>query len=292
MEIGIIGGGSVGLLIGSYLSNKHNITMYVRREAQKEKINKEGLFIKERNRKHSIKALLLKEIKKEELIIVCVKQPQLADVLDSLPIECDSTPLLFLQNGMTHIDQISVLHNPIFLGVVEHGALREEENRLTHTGKGIISIASYNTTKNALNILIEQLNTEEFPIHKSSDYKQLLKEKLIVNAVINPLTAIVKLKNSSIITNASVRFLAKKVCWEVAQTLQLDPKEQWMRIDEIARKTRENNSSMLTDVLNKKETEVETILGYILAISREELPYTSFAYYSIKAVEINKEENK
>lgn len=290
MKIGIIGGGSVGLLIASYLSRTHNVTIYVRRQQQKEKINKEGLYIAGSDTGYLTKALFLHEMKHEELIIVCVKQPQLEDVLQILRQQHHFIPLIFLQNGMAHLKQIKPLNHPLFLGVVEHGALKEDDNCVRHTGKGRISIAAYQAKEEILDHIIRQLNSNTFPIEKSSNHEQLLTEKLMINAVINPLTAIVQAKNGSLITNSFVNVLAKQLCQEVADVLQLDPEEQWTRIYKIACNTSNNMSSMLSDVMNHRQTEIEAILGYLLTRSNKELPYTSFAYHAVKALEITKEQ--
>lgn len=292
MKIGIIGGGSVGLLIGIYLSDKHDVTIYVKRESQKDRINKKGLFLVGSQKRYTVAALLLRELKEEELIIVCVKQPQLIKVLEFIQSRKQLIPLLFLQNGMGHLKLLKNTSSLVLIGVVEHGALRIEDNMLSHTGKGIISIASFNTTDDMVNGIIERLNSVIFPIHKTRDFNQLLKEKLVINAVINPLTAILKVKNGFIIKDSSVLFLAKKICEEVSVTLQLDPNEQWLRVRNIAEETSKNHSSMLIDTINNQETEIESILGYVLSISKEDLPYVSFAYHSVKAIEANKEQVK
>lgn len=288
MRIGIIGGGSIGLLIASYLSSKHNVTIYVKREYQKQIINKKGLFLSGDEKRLPVKTLLLAEIKTEDLLIICVKQTQIASVIDELSKQKQTIPILFLQNGMGHIKYVEEIQNPILMGVVEHGALRETDNRVLHTGKGIIHIAQYNTTELFLQNMIDQLNLTVFPIHKSNDWKELLTEKLIVNAVINPLTTLFNVKNGVLINDLHLHFLAKKICEEVASTLKLDGKSQWIRVKEIAENTSGNISSMLMDMREGRKTEVDAILGYVIERSGEEVPYTLFAYHGIKALEINK----
>lgn len=292
MRIGIIGGGSVGLLMGSYLCINHDVTIYVRRERQKAKINNVGLILTGRGVCHSITVLLLEELKEEDLLIVCVKQTQLSPVLDQLHRQSKLTPLLFLQNGMGHIEHLKRFNNPVLIGVMEHGALRLEDNKVTHSGKGAIKIASFNTSDQLVDDHIKQLNMKEFPIHKSIDWQLLIKEKLIVNAVINPLTAMFNVTNGLIITHSHIQFLARQICKEVAKTLVLNEVEQWKRVERIVNQTSENTSSMLTDIINKQETEIESILGYVINTSHEEIPFTLFAYHSIKVIEIKKEYKK
>jgi 2-dehydropantoate 2-reductase len=49
LRIGVIGGGAIGLLISAYLASKHHLTVYTKREDQKQKINKHGIFWMEIN---------------------------------------------------------------------------------------------------------------------------------------------------------------------------------------------------------------------------------------------------
>src|SRR5699024_11977573 len=84
MKIGIIGGGSIGLLISSYLCVEHEVTIYVRRVEQKQKINDHGLYLSGNLTPFPVKALLLDEIKKEDYIIICVKQSQVSTILTKI----------------------------------------------------------------------------------------------------------------------------------------------------------------------------------------------------------------
>src|SRR5699024_11364265 len=89
------------------------------------------------------------------------------------------------------------------------------------------------------------LNNISFPVRFCSSWKILLKEKLIVNAVINPLTALFNVKNGVILSNKYLYDIAEKLCFEAAESLNLDFEENWHRVQTIAKKTSENISSML-----------------------------------------------
>lgn len=288
MRIGIIGGGSIGLLVSSLLSLKHKnkfkITIYVRRYEQKQSINQNGLVLNQ-SEKTQVRSMLINDLEKEDYLFICVKQTHIESLLPFLKRKVDGAPLIFLQNGMGHIEFIQSLHNPIFVGVVEHGALRISDHEVLHTGRGLIRLATYKGDSEQLEYLINKLHHPNFPIQSSTHWNHLLAEKLVVNAVINPLTTLFGVKNIQIITNQYINQLAKKLCQEAARTLNLDVKNQWEKVVKIARSTGNNTSSMLSDLRNKQKTEIEAISGFLLKNSKENIPYTFFAYKSIQAME-------
>lgn len=287
MKIGIIGGGSIGLLMAVYLSEQHEVTIYVRRNKQKEHIDTHGLYIGQAHIQRHIKVDLFTNIQAADCFFICVKQTDLQDVLPFIQ-KFQMVPTIFLQNGMGHLHMIDKLEQPLFVGVVEHGARRINDNHVEHTGEGVIKIAAYKDKLHGLDRLIVAFDRPHFPIIHMDNWYDLLSKKLIVNAVINPLTALFRVKNRQIVKNTHIRNLAKVLCAETATVLRLNEREEWEHVQNIAHKTGANRSSMLTDIESDRPTEIEAITGYILGLSDAYLPYTSFVYQSIKAVEKQK----
>jgi len=285
MKIGIIGGGSIGLLLSSYLCEHHKVTLYVRRQAQKETLNEHGLFLANMETPFLIHTQLIEEIGEADCFIICVKQHQMREVFPYLKRVNRQSPFLFLQNGMGHLEKVKEIKNDIYVGVVEHGALRKSDNRVNHTGKGIISVATYRGNANTLSTLTDKLNQPIFPVVTSLHWEKLLAKKLIVNAVINPITTLFNVSNKEILTNPYLYNLAEKLCYEAAMVLRLEYNTEIERVKKIANQTGENKSSMLTDIENRRQTEIDSISGYIIENSNIEVPYTSFVYNSVKAME-------
>ena len=289
MNIGVVGGGSVGLLLSSYLALNHNITVYVRREEQKKAINHSGILLAHSEMPISVNCLLIEELKKEDCIVICVKQTGVASVIKYLCQENEDTPLLFLQNGMGHLDLVNKMKQPVFLGTVEHGALKIDDRTVKHSGIGNIKLAPYNQDPENSEELSRQLHQGNFPVFPTEDWWGLLAEKLVINAVINPLTAMFDCKNGEILKNNYILKLAEKLCRETSQILGLNEKEQWERVKKVAEKTGSNYSSMCTDIKRNRKTEIEAISGYLLKNSEKKAtPFTVFVYYSIKALEVKK----
>lgn len=284
MKIGVIGGGAIGLLISSYLSKQHEVTIYVRRRSQYEKINKSGVNLFDCNElllNANLKVAFLEKNIKQDLLLVTVKQHHVNDVIDTIPPEI---PTVFLQNGMGHVELLQKRYNS-YVGIVEHGAYRKYDDTVLHLGKGKITIISVTGSNNIVEYLVSELHHNLFPFYKKENWELSLKEKLIVNAVINPLTALFDVPNEAIIVNSKIKRLAKQLHSEAAKTLNLDENYYWTKVKQVAKNTGKNTSSMRSDIKYGRKTELDAITGYILKQSKGSLPYHQFIYDAILAIE-------
>ncbi|WP_175631877.1 2-dehydropantoate 2-reductase [Virgibacillus siamensis] len=288
MKVGIIGGGSVGLLIGSKLAVHHKITIYVRRTEQKASIKKNGIFVDKSDKPVKVNAQLMDYPGKEDIFIVCVKQEHITSVLTFIQHVRSGVPVIFLQNGMGHIDKLLPLELPIMVGVVEHGANRVNDYTVLHTGEGTIKLAGLVGDGVMLSSVADKLHRSGFPFQFSLDWKSLLYEKLIINAVINPLTALFDVRNGMILENRYLKQLACDLCYEASSILNVDFTSAWQQVQYVIRNTSENVSSMLKDIRENRRTEIDMITGYLVENSTENIPNTTFIYRSIKALEMKK----
>lgn len=292
-KIAIIGGGSVGLLFSSYLSENFDVTLYTRTTEQAKAVRKEGILrvAGEMKQKTHIQARALSEgMAGEDLVIVAVKQYHLENVLSVLKNEIkNDIPVLFVQNGMGHIHKIEAsVHKHVFLGIVEHGALKASINEIRHTGAGVTKIACYRGNNSYINQLFEK-PVESFPFIQENEWYEMLINKLIVNSCINPLTALYRVTNGQLIHNPFYYENLKIVFSEIIKALRItDGTAYWTKVIHICRQTSLNRSSMLRDIEEGRETEVEAILGYVLQEAEASLiavPSVEFLYTSIKGLE-------
>jgi 2-dehydropantoate 2-reductase len=113
------------------------------------------------------------------------------------------------------------------------------------------------------------LRVANIETHIVKDAQPMVWSKLIVNAAINPLTALLRVKNGEILTNPPARELMREIAEEVASVAKalgvglpsLDPMQT---VEEVAERTAENVSSMLQDVLRGAPTEVDAINGEVV----------------------------
>ncbi|WP_431799507.1 ketopantoate reductase family protein [Halobacillus andaensis] len=287
MKIGVVGGGAVGLLLSSYLSKIHEVSLFVRSEEQKQELNTSGITCEGLH--GTVRAYTdAAYFNDQNLLLITVKQHHLPDILDQLP---PSQPVVFLQNGMSHLSFIKELPNPLLVGVVEHGAVRHSGAEVQHTGKGIIYLADYQNSNKA-QMITRCLSQGQFIFEYRKDYLKMMAGKLVINTVVNPITALFNVKNKEILSNSHLNNLAERLCWEACSTLQLSFNEQWSRVQEIAETTGENHSSMLQDILEGRRTEVDAICGYIVNRSGKEACYHSFVLNAIHALELKNQKGE
>ncbi|MCB9487896.1 MAG: hypothetical protein H6684_04100 [Deltaproteobacteria bacterium] len=98
---------------------------------------------------------------------------------------------------------------------------------------------------------------------------RLLWEKLVINAAINPVTAMLRVRNGEIATNPDARTLALAAASEavdVARALgvALDKGAMLARVIQVAEATAANRSSMLADVEAGRRTEIDAINGAVV----------------------------
>lgn len=103
-------------------------------------------------------------------------------------------------------------------------------------------------------------------------------EKLIVNAMINPLSAIFNRKNGQLFNQPAIAYLMRLLLSEASVVVRslpelaslpnLDSRFSTSRLENmvkhVAEGTATNTSSMLQDVMAGRETEIDYINGYII----------------------------
>ncbi|KAJ3128651.1 2-dehydropantoate 2-reductase (Ketopantoate reductase) (KPA reductase) (KPR) [Nowakowskiella sp. JEL0407] len=204
--------------------------------------------------------------------------------------------IILLQNGNLKVHKElstffgSRFHPNYIFGITTHGALRSKADRftVTHTGIGnaIFGPAvTLNESKSLsrhgdIDLVLDQLSSlSELNVSIERDWKKLhsaLMLKLAVNAIINPLTALMNCKNG-FINDVSLRPLINQLVDEIAllfghcisdQDPQLVVSIAHL-VREVADVTKENRSSMLEDVANGRKIEIEYITGYLLELGAE-----------------------
>jgi len=291
LKVVIVGAGAIGLLIGSYASEqKHEVTYITRTIKQADILNKEGITrIQPDGGTLKAKVFASTEFKQaptDALWIIAVKYHHLSTIqmeLNSLP---ETTAFLFIQNGLAHLQWINQFkHHPIYIATIEHGAMKKDPTTVVHKGIGVTKIAPYIKNTSQLDFTIFQ--SDSFQIELAEDAYGIVLRKAILNACINPITAILQIKNGELLTNSQAFQLMKTVFSELEnvfpEILKLLTFEE---VKALCLKTSKNNSSMLQDRLNLRTTEIEPIVGALLqmAASRgKDLPVLGTLYHLVLA---------
>lgn len=292
MKIAVIGGGSIGLLFSYYLSLNNEIFIYTRTEGQAELINQHGVHLIKGGMEQPAVQVTAAPVQEwngnEDLTIVAVKQYQLTRLMEDIKTK-PTGKFLFLQNGYGHIKQLAEMEAPdVYVGSVEHGAVRSNGYTVHHNGMGMTKTAVYRGDGRLLREL--SINAPSgFPFIPESDYNEMLLKKLVVNSVINPLTAILRVKNGDLVQNPFYFEIFSQLFEECARVLELHNKEDYFQnLMKVCEKTADNHSSMYKDIENNRQTEIDAILGYLLELAESKkikAPLIHNYYHCIKGKE-------
>lgn len=262
-------------------------------------------------------------------LIVCVKTYQTANALLNLyPRITPKTTIVLMQNGMgvyeylvTHLFPNPEWRPNFVLASITHGARLKEYMHVIHTGVGAISVgiipnggsfeksdpklslddiapandknhrhASLRTTMQTLTSL-KDLSVTWKPI---SDLQLDMRRKVVVNSVINPLTALLNCQNGQIFQHDAGRQVAFAVCREASVAFRKQWEEELeaagqagkhvpdvefpeslttasllAECERVAKMTSLNLSSMLVDVQMARDTEIQSMNGYLVATGRK-----------------------
>lgn len=297
MNIAIIGGGAIGMLTAYFLEEHHEVTIYVRSTKQMQQLSDKGMFYKRGDKqahKYINIALFQDWTVKEEITFVTVKQYHLDAVYKKInAYSTENSGFVFIQNGMGHLQDIKNLKTTqVMVGIVEHGAVKVNDYTVEHLGIGSIKLAAIHPVNFFLQRLVSDKNPF-FTIQEEKDYFAIMRKKLVVNSLVNPLTSILGIKNGALLENSYFYRLITAFMEEIATILMLsqtDKKEYFAYCLDVIKKTANNKSSMLKDIEEKRRTEVDSILGYLLQTANERklsAKLTESYYNMVKGKEIN-----
>jgi len=202
--------------------------------------------------------------------LVLVKSWQTERVADQLG-RCLSAHgvVLTLQNGLGNDEILKAALKPerVLLGVTTVGARMLEPGHVQYTGRGKVFLGAHPLS----GAMPELLQKAGFPVEVVSDPVSLLWGKLVINAAINPLTALLQLPNGELLERPAARELLAEAAEEAAsvaymQGISLPYSDPVFAVEEVARNTSGNYSSMLQDVLRSTVTEIEAINGAIVRV--------------------------
>lgn len=275
MEVGIIGAGSIGMLMGSYLAEAGlEVTMLTRSETQRDCLRTKGIcrlgekdqetiqFVQATNR--------YSELQSMQLIIIAVKYKDLATVLQELKEAKIDIPLLFVQNGLAHLDDLKENEfSHIAFATVEHGAMKKNDYTVIHNGVGRVVIGERFGDARAFD-LIEQADCPQFPVFRHQDALYILLRKALINCLINPLTTILKVPNGQLVTEVHASQLMEDLYHELIGAFP-DMKEglPFSAVVSVCERTARNCSSMLSDYEAGRPMEIQTIVSAVIAKAKQ-----------------------
>jgi 2-dehydropantoate 2-reductase len=288
----IYGAGAIGSFMGYLLSeineNKcqmiENVALLGRR-SHIQRIKENGLRIDFREGsklfrfRHCFSSL--DDLKKSEfspnLIIVCVKTYSLSSVCNEIKAsgmlmdKLKDVTFILLMNGMGNRElfdrgSFTLVHE----GITSIGVLFSEDGLIELKGYGK-TILEDSIEAGIKEFIMARFKDKMFEIEFAPDFKNQQWNKLLANSVINPITAITREKNG-IVLSTKLEYVVEMI---IDECLSVAKEEGYFfskisvleSILSVASRTFMNTSSMLQDLLNRKQTEIESINGYVIRLA-------------------------
>jgi 2-dehydropantoate 2-reductase len=210
------------------------------------------------------------------LVFLCIKAYDTEAAADALgTLRRPQPTICSLQNGWGNLDilEAKLPGTPLLAGATTLGAYLDDAGSLHASTSGGTQIAPWGATPPArADEAVQVLRAAGLSAEPAVDAREILWRKLVLNAAVNPLTAIVLRPNGALLEEPSLLRLAEGAAVEAAevgQRLGLLP-APWNPIPALhalLRETRANFSSMAQDLARGRRTEIEAIAGAIVRAS-------------------------
>ncbi len=212
-------------------------------------------------------------------------------VLDALG---EGASVLTLQNGLGNYERIAghVPPEQVLAGTTSSGATLLGVGKVREAGRGMIRFGSPFGQQERAEQTAEVLTGAGLECEVSESVEQILWEKAIINAAINPLTALTGLRNGQLLDDPDLQGTLAAITEEasrVAAAAGMEVRQDMVAVvEQVCRQTAANRSSMLQDLSAGRRTETDYIGGEIARRAREQrmsAPLCSALSALVKAAE-------
>ncbi|MFB6363783.1 ketopantoate reductase family protein [Paenibacillus elgii] len=317
----VIGAGSLGTLFAVRLSEAgHEVEIVVRRAERKAEIEAAGLRLVDAvsgTEEKSVRAVITvfprvrlwgekeafggKDESGPHFILLAVKQSAITGELGLELRQCigPSSWIVCLQNGIGHLEALAqyVPAERLLSAVTTEGAMISAAGEAVHTGSGLTWVGAAGEERTEVSEIAQKnlvfwLQLAGFSASMSKNISSRIWQKLLINAVINPLTALLRVPNGELLSLPGAGELMRALYEEgvaLARALGIRlESDLWEQLLEVCRRTANNRSSMLQDITSGRLTEIDAITGGLLREADRSgvaLPTHLTVYRLVKAAE-------
>jgi 2-dehydropantoate 2-reductase len=279
VKIAILGPGALGcLLAAKFTLAGEKVWLVDYRPERAELLTRQGIILKTPDgiaAEVKISAGLAGEMGVVDLAILTVKAHQTAAAAQGLPLLLGPGGLaLTLQNGLGNLEEMAKVLGPARLlgGASILGATKLAEGEVLLAGLGPTYLGpppGSRVSPAEVEKVADLFRRAGLPCEVKGDIEAVLWEKLLVNVGINPLTALLQVKNGALLNLPPAWDLAVAAATEAlavarAEGINLNVNPE-VRLREVCTATGANRSSMLQDITAGRQTEIEALNAQIAA---------------------------
>jgi len=287
LKIGVVGAGAMGSLFGGYLSAGGNEVWLVDKWGEHVRaIQRRGLVIVEQSgdetsgdeeagnetvcRPRAVERAA--GVGVCDLVFVFVKSYDTASATHQVAALLDSkTVVVTLQNGLGNREALEsrVPAHQILVGVTGQAANVLGPGRIHHAGSGETILCEIDgSSSERVCRVAGALNRAGLATSIGANVHAVVWGKVLINAAINPMTALLGVRNGLLLRIPSALEVMKSAIDEIVEVarvrgIALPYDDPWEKVLDVARLTGDNRSSMLQDVEAGRGTEIDAINGAV-----------------------------
>lgn len=277
MQIAVIGAGAMGSLFGAYLAKAGEaVTVVDIWQEHIEAIQTRGLSLEEADGEKNIPLAAMAgtaRLEPVDLVILFVKSAatRLAATSAATVLKPGGR-ILTLQNGLGNAETIAEVIGieRVLVGTTAQGATLLGSGRVRHAGQGDTHIGRMTGDADQFcQDVAAILSRAGLPTFVEADVRSLVWGKLVINVGINALTALLRLHNGQLAELPETRQLLAMAVEEAVRVataagISLPYENPVDKVLTVAIATKQNQSSMLQDVLRQSCTEIAVINGAVV----------------------------
>lgn len=279
-KIAVIGAGAVGGYFGGMLARAGAPVVFIGRPAFADAVKRDGLLLDTVQFKERVKVEASTDTARAgdaEIVLFCVKTTDTAATARELrPLLAKNALVVSMQNGVDNAEQIraaSGLH--ALAAAVYVAASVPSPGVVKHVGRGDLVVGPKNAATEHVASVFERAGV---PCKISDHLATELWTKLVWNCGLNAISALGKATYGDIIANEDARQLVEGAVFEVifvakAAGVHLpmfeDPKAAMVGAYKVAESMAATRSSTAQDMMRGKNTEIDSLNGFIVRKGRE-----------------------
>ena len=301
MRIGIIGAGALGSYFGYRLAADNDVSMLEVRPDIVAAIRAEGLGSAENaDRRRVAISSAARDLFASQVLFVFVRATDTMRALRPFVNELDpSCVIVSLQNGIQNEDAVKAAlggNVALVIGATTESALTLSPGTAAPLGSGTTIVGPAGASPEVCARVARLLADAGMAVSVAYDIRPHLWGKLIANAAINPVAALLDRPNGVVLADANAGELARSLAQEAATVasamrIALPFNDPWSYVRSIVEQTANLRNSMLADLAQGTKTENDHINGAVVAAGRRAAvptPYNDTMFRLIRAREAQK----
>jgi 2-dehydropantoate 2-reductase len=293
----MIGAGAMGTLFGFHLAGCSQVTMLDDNAAVADAVARDGVRVNGEPARAVTVARHPRDLYGSQMLFLFVKAVDTLHALRAFAGELDpAAPVISLQNGVGNEDAIKTALGgavPVILGITTESSQTVAPGRVRSSEQGNTIIGSTTASSRTSRMVAELLTRSGLRAAVVYDIRPHLWGKLVANASVNALSALLDCNAGEIPRDPNAAHLAEALAEETANVaaalkINLPFVNPWQYVTEVVALGADAKSSMAYDLESGHPSEIDHLNGAVVAFGRRTgtpTPYNDAMVRLVKARE-------